>query len=251
MILVRLLTTDNMLKRITCILALALGAIVNLHAEKVSVSGSLEAYSSYIWRGSKECGANVVPCLSFNIGKFTLQSYGFLSFDGTYKEVDWDLSYSVGSFTFHLADYYARLASYQDTENYFSFAKGRTNHIQEAIICYEPQKLPFAVRWFTFIHGDWIPNSDGTLGKPSFSSYLEAEVYHDFTSAGRLSLLCGASVLKGGYTAYTKDFSVIHTELRYRYNLDLGKISMPLNISYVINPYRRASWLNAGVGIAF
>lgn len=228
-----------------------------LHAQqkekkKVTVSGSLEAYTAYMWRGSRECGAHAVPCLTLQWGGLTLQSYGFISFDGTYKEIDWDLSYTVGDFSFHLADYYARLSSYETPENYFSFKKGETDHIQEAIICYQPEKLPFAVRWFTFLHGNWIPNPDGSLGRPSFSSYLEAEVFHDFTEDNnRLSLLCGASVFKGVFTDYTRNFAVVDLELRYRYSLSLGRVKMPLNLAYIINPYRKTSWLNAGVGIEF
>ena len=221
------------------------------HAEKITVSGSLEAYSAYMWRGSKECGAHVTPCLTLQWGGFALQSYGFLSFDGTYKEIDWALSYNVGDFTFHLADYYARLSSYTTVENYFSFKKGHTNHIQEAIICYEPAKLPFAIRWFTFLHGDWIPNEDGTLGKPSFASYLETELYHNFSPHSRLSLFCGASVFKGGFTGYTKNFAVINTELRYSYNIPIKSIQIPLTVSYIINPYKKTCWLNAGAGIRF
>ena len=110
---------------------------------------------------------------------------------------------------------YARLSSYTTPENYFNFRKGETNHIQEVILCYEP------------------------------------EVFYEFTPDSKLSLLCGASVFKGNYTGYTKDFAIIHLELRYRHNLTFEKFSIPLQISYVINPYSKRSWLDAGVGIEF
>lgn len=240
-----------MKRKLICAIFIAFCSITSLEAHKFNVSGSIEAHAAYLWRGSKECGTHVVPCLSLGYGNLTLQSYGFISFDGTYKEIDWDLSYSVGEFSFHLADYYARLSSYTTPENYFSFRKGETNHIQEAIICYEPQKLPFAIRWFTFVHGDWLPQADGTLGRASFSSYLEPEIYHMFSPNSRLSLFCGASIFKGGYTSYTRDFAVINLELRYRHHLAFDHFKIPLQISYMINPYRKTSWLSAGVGIEF
>lgn len=240
-----------MSKKTLCIIFLITSNAALLQAQKLSVSGSLEAYSAYMWRGGKECGANLAPVLSFSIGGFTLQSYGIIAFDGSYKEVDWDLSYKAGDFTFHLADYYFYSPSYGFEENYFNFTKGETTHIQEAIICYEPEKLPFAVRWFTFLNGSWIPDADGSPGRPSFSSYLEAELYHDFSPESRLSLLGGASVLKGSYTSYTKDFAVINLELRYSHSFTLGPVSIPLHISYIINPYAKTSWLNSGIGIAF
>ena len=133
--------------RLLFVFALVLSNVLHLDARKFSVSGSVETYTAYLWRGSMECGAHAAPCLSFSYGNLTLQSYGFISYDGYYKEIDWDISYKVGDFTFHLADYYARLSTYQTPENYFDFRKGSTNHIQEVILCYEPQKLPFAIRW--------------------------------------------------------------------------------------------------------
>ena len=95
-----------MYKRIICTLFLIIGSCTLLSAKKVSVSGSLEFYSAYMWRGSRECGPNLAPTLSLSIGNFTLQSYGTIAFDGSYKEVDWDLSYKIKAFSFHLADYY-------------------------------------------------------------------------------------------------------------------------------------------------
>lgn len=237
--------------RLLFVFALVLCNVLHLDARKFSVSGSVETYTAYLWRGSKECGAHAAPCLSFSYGNFTLQSYGFISYDGYYKEIDWDISYKVGDFTFHLADYYARLSTYQTPENYFDFRKGSTNHIQEVILCYEPQKLPFAIRWFTFVNGDWLPQADGTLGRASFSSYLEPEIFYQFKENSRLSLFCGASVFKGNYTKYTKDFAVIHLELRYRHQFMLGKVNIPVQVSFVTNPYSGKTWLNAGAGIAF
>lgn len=237
--------------RLLFVFALVLSNVLHLDARKFSVSGSVETYTAYLWRGSKECGAHAAPCLSFSYGNFTLQSYGFISYDGYYKEIDWDISYKVGNFTFHLADYYARLSTYQTPENYFDFRKGSTNHIQEVILCYEPQKLPFAIRWFTFVNGDWLPQADGTLGRASFSSYLEPEIFYQFKENSRLSLFCGASVFKGNYTKYTKDFAVIHLELRYRHQFMLGKVNIPVQVSFVTNPYSGKTWLNAGAGIAF
>jgi hypothetical protein len=101
------------------------------------------------------------------------------------------------------------------------------------------------------VHGDWLPQADGTLGRASFSSYLEPEIYHMFTPNSRLSLFCGASIFKGGYTSYTRDFAIINLELRYRHHLDFDHFRIPLQISYMINPYRKTSWLSAGVGIEF
>ena len=240
-----------MSRKLACTILLLICSLPILRANKITASGSVETYAAYIWRGAKQCNIHVAPSLTLEWNGLALSSYGFVSFDGDYREIDWDLSYTVGSFTFHLADYYARLSSYTTPENYFSFKKGHTNHIQEAIICYEPKTMPFSIKWFTFLNGDWIPEPDGTLGRRSFSSYLEGEVYHDFSSHSRLSLICGASVLKGVFTGYTKNFAVINTELRYTYNIDVKSIQIPITFSYIINPYEKTCLMNAGTGIRF
>ena len=65
-----------------------------LPAQKFTVDGSVELYSAYVWRGDKVCGAQISPFVNFHYGAWTLQSFGFLAIDNSYKEIDWDLSYN-------------------------------------------------------------------------------------------------------------------------------------------------------------
>ena len=58
-------------------------------------------------------------------------------------------------------------------------------------------------------------------------------------------------MLKGAYTNYTRDFAVIHLELRYTRDLDIAGARIPVTASYTVNPYARTSFLNAGVGVRF
>ena len=220
-------------------------------APRFSVDGSVELYSAYIWRGDKVCGTQFSPCINFNYGRWRLQSFGFLAIDNSYKEIDWDLSYSFKDFSLHFADYFYHGSGYPRPENYFDFSKARSTHVLEGIVCYEPEALPIAARWFTFVFGSWLPLADGSPGRNAFSSYLELEAYHKFDAGGKLSLFCGSSVLKGAYTAYTRDFAVIHLELRYTRDLEIGAVRSPVTASYTVNPYARTSFLNAGVGVRF
>jgi len=221
-------------------------------ARKVKFNASLELSSAYLWRGSRECGFHLAPKVSLTAGGFTAETFGYFSLDGKYRELDIDLSYKIGAFTLHLADYYAPPAATPFfSKNFFNMRKGETSHIQEAILCYEPEKLPLALKWFTFLHGDWIPLPDGSPGKPSFSSYLELELFYRPDSFSRLSFFTGASVLKGSYTGYTKDFAVIHLELRYSRSIEAGPVHIPLSISCLFNPYSGACWMNAGIGVSF
>ena len=218
-----------------------------LPAQKFRVDGSVELYSAYVWRGDKVCGTQFSPSVSFNYGGWTLQSFGFLAIDGSYKEIDWDLYYRYKDFSFHFADYFYHGNAYTAPENYFNFKKGESTHVLEGIFCYEPENLPFAARWFTFVFGSWLPST----GENAFSSYLELEAYHNFSNAGKLSFFAGFSVFKGAYTGYKEDFYPIHLELRYTRDLDIAGAAVPVTASYTINPYAHTSYLNAGVGIRF
>ena len=93
------------MRRLTLLaLLLAAGsAAMAQEAPRFSVDGSVELYSAYIWRGDKVCGTQFSPCINFNYGRWRLQSFGFLAIDNSYKEIDWDLSYSFKDFSLHFA----------------------------------------------------------------------------------------------------------------------------------------------------
>ena len=97
------------------------------------VDGSAVISTAYLWRGDRVTGFHAAPDLRFHLGKFTLENYSFLALDGSYKEIDWDLSFTVGDFTFHAADYFARYDWYDGPEDWFSWKKGATNHIDEVV----------------------------------------------------------------------------------------------------------------------
>lgn len=217
-----------------------------------SVDGSLKLSSAYLWRGDYVCGLHFNPDVCFHIGNFTVENYDFLSLDGQYKEIDWDLSWKLGDFTLHLADYYARYASYEMPESFFSWKMGQTNHIDEVALVYDCPAFPLTAKWFTFFWGDWAYEEvSGTPVGVSFSSYLELETWYDAGKWGKGVLNLGASVFKGAYTGYTKGFMPVHIELRYEKEFGLGEIQLPLGVSFMVNPYNRCCYAAAWAGIAF
>ncbi|MCR5520031.1 MAG: hypothetical protein K6F21_06835 [Bacteroidales bacterium] len=232
---------------ISMLLALASAGSLLAQEKTLTVDGSVELYSAYIWRGDKVCGTQFSPTVNFRYGSWTLQSFGFLAIDGSYKEIDWDLSYKYKDFSFHFADYYYHGSGYPQPEDYFDFKKNSSTHVLEGIICYDPENLPLSARWFTFVFGSYLPDS----GKNAFSSYLELEAFHNFGNGGKLSLFLGSSVLKGPYTNYEEAFMPIHLELRYRRSVEIAGAHLPITASYTINPYTRSSFLNAGIGVEF
>ena len=215
------------------------------------VDGSAVISTAYLWRGDRVTGFHAAPDLRFHLGKFTLENYSFLALDGSYKEIDWDLSFTVGDFTFHAADYFARYDWYDGPEDWFSWKKGATNHIDEVALVYDSSAIPFTAKWFTFIWGDWIPDGEGNPGMASFSSYLELATYQSFGAFGTGYLIAGASVLKGSYTSYTRNFMPIHLELRYLKEFKAGSAGIPVGFSFMVNPFARTCHAAVWVGVSF
>lgn len=239
------------MKRFTAILTALLLTAAALAESPIKVNGTANIQSAYLWRGEKVCEVNFNPILEASVGGFTAQAFAYLPFDGSYKEIDLDFFYTLGPWSLHLADYFIRFANSPIKENYFDFRKPSTNHIMEAILCYAPSSVPVEAKWFTFFYGDWLPEPDGSRGKPTFSSYLELSAHHDFDQWGRGAFVLGSCIFKGPYTAYTKDFAVIHCELRYTKTLEAGPVKFPLSVSYLVNPYARTTFMNASVGVSF
>lgn len=226
---------------------------LGLKAERppVSIDGSVVVSSAYLWRGDKVCGLHFSPDVSLHIGNFTIENYSFLALNGSYKEIDWDIYYTIGDFSIHLADYYGRYKDDEMTENFFSWRKGATNHCDEFCLAYESSVIPLNVRWFTFFWGDWLPDGNGDPDRLSFSSFLEMETYYEFEKYGTATLNLGLSVFRGAYTDYEKPFMPVHIGLTYAKSFDLGKVEVPLEAFVVWNPYLKTCHAGASVGLAF
>lgn len=240
-----------MKKTILIVLALSLSFLSSAEQPSHRIEGYMNLSSAYLWRGEQVCNLHFNPDLAFHAGPFCLEQYSFLTLDGAYKEIDWDLSYTAGPFTFHLADYYWRYADDPAPENFFNWKKGETRHIDEAAIVYMSSAIPLKAAWFTFFWGDWIPDGKDGAGNLSLSSYIELETWHEFGEYGRGTFNVGASVFRGSYTDYSKGFMPIHVALRYGKSFQAGAVSFPLEFSIVVNPYRKLCMAGASVGVAF
>ena len=217
-----------------------------------SIEGTVTLSSAYLWRGEKVCGLEINPQLAFKYKGFQLQAYAYIPFDNNYKELDIEASYKIGDFSLHLADYFIRCEHYTTTENYFDWSKTTGTHLVEAVLCYVPEKLPFSAKWFTFLYGDYLPGDNGEeRGRNSFSSYLELEAHHNFKDICTGSVIMGSSIFKGPYTAHTKNFAIINCELKIAREFTFENISIPVSVSFVVNPYAGRCFMGASTGIKF
>ena len=239
------------MRRVLTVLAIALLSLPAIAGgPKFSIDGSVVLSSAYLWRGDAVCGLHFNPDVRLHWGNLTLENYDFLAVDGSYKEIDWDLSYKVGDLTFHVADYFFREAGLPLPEDYFNWKMGETTHVDEVAVVYEPSSFPLSAKWFTFFWGDWKRAGGDPVGV-SFSSYAELGTYHKFGDYGTLSMAVGASVLPGAYTAYKENFAIIHTELKYSKTFKFEKIKIPVGVTFMVNPYSRTCDVAAAVGLAF
>ena len=191
----------------------------------VRLSGGADISSAYLWRGERVCGLHVYPELALTAGNFTFMAYGYFPFDGSYAEKDIEASYRIKDFSVHLACYFVSMPE-------------EKKQLMEAALCWSPSALPLRMCWFTFFYGD-------------HSSYLQTELYHRFGRFGTLSGNLGLSVFKGPYTGYREDVDLVHCEIRYSKDFELGRLTVPLSCGYLFNPYSRDHFVNLSAGLRF
>lgn len=215
--------------------------------KKCNFGGGIELTSKYMWRGL-ECasGPTIFPTLSFSTGGFSASALGAYAFDNSIREVDLSIGYTVKGFSIGLVDYFYPSAEGMK-DSYFIWEKDKTDHLLEAVFSYCFDKIPLYVMWSTMFYG-----ADYNLeGNQAYSSYLEIGYSHNFGENNEISATLGASVLKGMYTLYDQDFSIVNIAAKYTKTFDFGVISIPLSASYIINPYMEKSYLTVSVGANF
>ena len=123
------------MKKLSAISTFIMLCSAALAGNPLKISGTANLESAYLWRGEKVCEINFNPILEASIGGFTAQAFAYLPFDGSYKEIDLDLSYTLGPVSLHVADYFCRFADFPAEENYFNYNKASTNHLIEGQLC--------------------------------------------------------------------------------------------------------------------
>lgn len=200
----------------------------------------LSAQSKYMWRGI-EYGTSPVlfPTLSYNHKGLYVYGMGGYATDGSHQEVDLGISYAIGGITLSINDYYYPTAVGQD-DQYFNLKGKETGHWLEGSLQYTPNKIPIWFLLSTYFAGaDKKPES----GDQSWSSYAEIGAHYDFDDNNVLSLAIGAALNKSFYNDYMHGFSVCNIELKYSHDFSFNKITIPISVSYIINPYREKSYV--------
>lgn len=202
----------------------------------VSISSNVDLVSRYIWRG-QEYGsdASIQPGLSATWKDFTLGVWGAYSFNGKgMQETDLYLSKEIGPLTFSLWDYW----SFGDsTMNLFDYNRTTTQHLLEAqLLVSGGEKLPFnLVASYLFYGAD-----------PSRSIYLELQYLHSSAWAD-FQLFAGCQA-KGEYYGDRPTFVNLGCTVGKSIEIT-DRWSLPINLSFIVNPSSNSMYLVAGITI--
>jgi hypothetical protein len=130
--------------------------------------------SSYIWRGTVGTwDPSIQPSLALVAGNFEAGVWGSTNFQGTYREVDPYLSYTLKSFRFTFSDYNWIFS----TPSYFNYKKNETDHILEATAAFSGnESFPVGISVSTMLYGadkKYIADVQNPEPEQNFSTYIE------------------------------------------------------------------------------
>lgn len=233
------------LGKLFVILLVCIPAIASAQEEEKESTfyGSVDLASQYIWRGTGYGDfLSVMPTVGFNKGGFDVYAWGNWAFDNSYTEVNIGVSYTLGNFTLELVDYFYP----GEGAKFFNFRNSTTTHSVEAIATYEPEAFPLHVLVGTTIYGDDKKEN----GKNAFSTYAEIGYTHEFNEKNSLMAAVGASVGKGYYTEYEKNFSVVNLTAGYTRVFTLWNYDLPASATIAYNPYMEKFFWNIGLSFS-
>ncbi|MGL5319001.1 MAG: hypothetical protein ACRC9Q_09990 [Bacteroidales bacterium] len=205
--------------------------------------------SSYLWRGSKNSGPSVQPYASVSVKGLTIGTWGSVAFEKNgLKEIDLYASYTLGSFTFGISDYWWDEG---DAYPFYQLKKGKTSHSYEANLAYELpiEKFPLTVSWNTVFAG-WDYDEEG---KRCYSSYLEL-LYPFDIKAVEMQAFVGVTPWYSPIVLEDtrKGFSVCNIGIGAGYTLECGEsLSFPFMAQLVFNPATEEFNFALGASIVF
>lgn len=199
----------------------------------------LELSSKYMWRGIEYGDApTVFPSINYTYKGFNAYAMGGYTINGSHQEVDLGIGYTHNWLFVGAADYYYPSAVGKK-DSYFNLNNRETGHYVELYTTISPQSVPLWITLSTYAYG-----ADKNLeGKQAYSSYAELGYKFCFKNENILSLCVGAALNKSFYTDYEKGFNVVNMGIKYNSCIPFGKFLLPVSASYILNPYKRKSFV--------
>lgn len=220
-------------------------------AQESELKLGIQLQTKYVWRGMEmqieDAAPTLFPSITYSSNGFSAYAMGGYSINGKYGEVDLGVSYSKGWFTVGVSDYYYPTLTTND-DQYFNFKSHETGHWFEGYITIAPEKLPASLTFSNFFAG-----ADKNLdGKQAYSTYAELSTWHDFTDNNQIALNMGMAFNKSCYNGYEHGFGICNIEAKYTYSVPLkDELTLPLSVSYIINPVFEKSFVNFSASFSF
>lgn len=251
------------MKKIFVVIALAMTAMMGMAQESAEKNGfgaklkesnfslSLDLQTKYMWRGMEMMTEDAAPVLFPSIGYSYKGLYAYAmggySINGKYAEVDLGLSYTYKWLTIGVNDYYYPTTT-QAEDKYFDMNGHSTGHWLEGVVTIAPEKVPVYLTLSNFFAG-----ADKDMkGDQAYSTYAEIGGHYDFLKDNSFALAMGAAFNESCYNGYAHKFGICNIEGKYTYTVHFkNDWTLPLSVSYIVNPVFEKTHVNFTAHFAF
>lgn len=200
---------------------------------------NLQVRNLYIWRGFRISDSPIADAdlhYTTRDGKLAIGFWGGESFEGSYKEFDYYISYKTSGFNFSIWDI-NNFSNYPNA-NLFNYNRASTSHFIDVTAGYQFGKsFPLSINWSTIVQGrDTYTKSDGQLGN-AYSNYviLDYPIWKEGTSDLHIF---GAGGFAFGHQEnfYGSKPNIVNTGLTFNKDLKIFKYHMPLAATAMFSP---------------
>lgn len=216
----------------------------------IEMEVTADIVSRYVWRGlSIDNAPNIQPSLAFAWNNIELGLWNSVSTVTSYNELDVYLKYTIGGFSFTLADYFvpndAKGLPLSEDIRFFVFDDETTAHTVEASLMFEgSDNIPLWVSGNVFVYGNdkhWgLDSIKDEKHQTYYSSYLETG-YSFLIKRSEADIFVGFTPASG---AYGKDLGVINIGFTgYRDILITKHFELPVKASLIFNPQASAYYM--------
>lgn len=209
---------------------------------KVSFSYNVDIVSRYLWRGLLyNANPNIQPIVSLSAGSFTIGSWASYGISNNYAEVDLFLSYTAGSFSATLFDYYNEDETDLSAADYFHWNRKTTGHALEGTLAWAgTESFPLSISGAVFFYGN---DRDGNLDQ-NYSSYLELG-YPVNVGNYKLNFFLGGTLNEG---LYHHEPNVVNVGFKTTKEIEFSdKFKLPVSATFVVNPAKEDVFFVVGI----
>ena len=199
---------------------------------RVDLSVGADVVSHYIWRGLMLSNSpSIQPSMSVSYYGFSFGSWASYSLSpAEFQEVDLFLTYSAGSFTFGINDYYNPVDLPGEEDSYFNFRSSTTGHTLEPFVTWsEIAGTPLSATAAVFAYG----NDRNEEGHNQYSSYFEL-AYSTGVGDYGLDFFAGATFNRG---YYSDNIALVNLGASISRDIRVTEgFSVPCKGSLIVNP---------------